>query len=100
MSADALSFFNAIQRGVRLDAGKALPPLLKRWRYTRSSDFGELKLPVGVDRFLTRYGILDSGSDEAERLKGYRDLLLRVSRASGDAPGVAAGWLELFADGH
>lgn len=99
-SGDTTHFIRAIQDAVKEKAGQALRPLLKRWRYTQSADFGDLPLKDGAARFLIRYGALDAGDDSAARTKEYHALLQRVSRASGDAPGVAAAWIDLFADGQ
>ena len=99
-SGSSLAFYQAVQRGIRSEAGKALAPLLKRWRYTQSSDYAELELRPDSFRFLTRYGHLDSGK-EAGALRGdYHALITRIARASGDATGVVAAWLELFAAGE
>jgi DNA repair protein RadC len=80
--------------------GKTLGPLLKRWRYTKSSDFAEIELTAATVRFLTRYGLLDAGSSDAERRTQHRRMLTDISRASGDATGIVAAWLELFAAGE
>jgi len=93
------AFLATLQAGVRAQAGRALAPLLKRWRYTQSSDFAELPLRPGSLRFLIRHGTLDAGKDSAEQLADYHALLTRLSRASGEAPGMVAAWLELFAAG-
>ena len=93
-------FFNAVQRAVRQRGGKALTPALKRWRYTQSSDFSELPLKSGAARFLIRYGSLDAGDDSETQTKEYHNLLQRISRTSGDAPGIVAAWLDLFGDGQ
>lgn len=92
-------FLSAVQAGVREQAGKALAPLVKRWRYTQSSDHAALPLQPGSARFLIRYGALDAGKDPAELLEGYHQFLSQLSRLSGEAPGLAAAWLELFASG-
>ncbi|HYF50868.1 MAG TPA: DNA repair protein RadC [Planctomycetota bacterium] len=93
-------FLKEIQRVLRAEAGKALPPLLKRWRYTQSSDFGELPLKPGTRRFLVRFGMLDGGREAAELTEHFHERLKEFSRISGDAPGIVAAWLELFAEGE
>lgn len=93
-------FYQALQRTLRTEAGKALPPVLKRWRYTQSSDFAEIALKPATARFLIRYGLLDAGQPDPERARVHRALLTEISRASGDAPGIAAAWLDLFAEGQ
>src|SRR5262245_51626464 len=98
--ADALKFYKAVQAGMRTQAGKALPPLVKRWRYTQSSDFAEIELKGGTVRFRTRYGVLDAADEPDARQRKFRDLLTRVARAGGDAPGVVAAWIDLFANGE
>jgi len=92
-------FLEAIQAGARAQAGKALAPLLKRWRYTQSSDAATPPLSSGSGRFLIRYGSLDAGTEDAEQLQAYRALLTELSRASGEPPGLVAAWIELFASG-
>ena len=92
-------FLEAIQAGARAQAGKSLATLLKRWRYTQSSDAAAPSLKPGSARFLIRYGALDAGTESAEQLKTYHALLAEVSRSSGEAPGMVAAWLELFASG-
>ena len=99
-AANVLKFFHAVQRGMRASGGKALPPLIKRWRYTQSSDFAELVLKPPAARFLIRYGLLDAGDEAATRERRYRELLTRVARASGDAPGLVGAWVNLFAAGE
>lgn len=97
---DLLAIFQSIQKIIRVKAGKALPAVLKRWRYTKSSDFSSLPLLPGVLRFLARYGLLDSGAESDVLLQSYHQLLERISRSSGEAPGVVAAWIELFACGE
>jgi DNA repair protein RadC len=94
------AFYESIKRAARAEAGKALAPLLKRWRYTQSSDFAQLELKPGSLRFLTRYGFLDAGRESAELKESYHALLSRIGRSSGDAPGIVAAWVELFAEGE
>jgi DNA repair protein RadC len=93
------TLLEGLQACVRTHAGKGLAPLLKRWRYTQSSDFTELPLRPATARFLIRHGELDAGKESAELLKDYHALLTRLSRAGGDAPGIVAAWMELFAAG-
>jgi len=93
-------FLKEVQRVLRSEAGKALSPLLKRWRYTQSSDFSELPLKPDTRRFLVRYGTLDDGREEADLTVDFHERLNELSRASGDAPGIVAAWLELFAGGE
>jgi DNA repair protein RadC len=100
IKSDLLAFYKAIQVAVRSEAGKALPPLLKRWRYRRSADHATLAIEPGALRFLTRVGLLDAGADNAETSREYQELLTRISRSSGDAGGIVAGWIELFGGGH
>src|SRR4051812_30203228 len=95
-----LTFYKKMQTAVRAEAGKALSPLLKRWRYTQSSDFGALELDVATARFLIRYGTLDAGHTPEKRTDDFRRMLVAVSRATGDAPGVVAAWMKLFASGE
>jgi DNA repair protein RadC len=98
--ADPAKFLKAIQTVLRTEAGKNLPPLIKRWRYTQSSDFAELPLRPETLRFLVRYGNLNTGADDETLSKEYHALLQRVSRVSGDAPGIVAAWIQLFAAGE
>ena len=100
LKSDPLAFYQAVQTAVRANSGKALAPLLKRWRYTRSSDTERLGLPAGSRRFLARVGLLDAGAGDDDQHRNYNALLERIARASGDAPGIAAGWIELFASGE
>jgi len=97
---DPLTFYKAIQTALRARAGKALGPLVKRWRYTQSSDYAHLALQNGSARFLARYGSLDSSRDAAELTADYHALVTSISRSGGDAPGIVAAWLELFASGE
>jgi DNA repair protein RadC len=97
---DPLAFYKAVQGAIRNEAGSALPPLLKRWRYRRSSDVAAPALENNALRFLARVGLLDSGADSAELNREYQELLNRISRAGGDAVGIVAGWIELFGGGH
>ncbi|MCY3024483.1 MAG: DNA repair protein RadC, partial [Planctomycetota bacterium] len=60
---------------------------------------GELAPKADSMRFLVRYGLLDAGRDRPSLLKDYHALLTRLSRASGEAPGIVAAWVELFAAG-
>ena len=99
-AAETLAFYQALQAGLRTAAGKALTPLLKRWRYTQSSEYAALALLPDSFRFLTRYGHLDAGKEAGALLKDYHALLTRIARDAGDAPGVVAAWLELFAAGE
>lgn len=100
MTATPLQFYKSVQSALRAKTGKTLGPLLKRWRYTQSSDYAELSLRPGSLRFLARYGSLDAGKDAQALAHDYHELLVGISRASGDAPGVVAAWLELFASGE
>jgi len=100
IKSDLLSFYKAVQAAVRAEAGAALPPLLKRWRYRRSSDISAPKLEENARRFLTRVGLLDAGMEPAASDREYQELLARISRAGGDAIGIVAGWMELFGGGH
>ena len=97
---DPRAFFEAVQRGVRRMAGKALGEALRRWRNTLSADRTALSLDPAAERFLIRYGLLDAGSDKAQRQGGYVALLEAGARATGDAPGVLAAWLRAFAEGE
>ena len=97
--AGSVGLLEAIQAGARAQAGKAFATLLKRWRYTKSSDVAAPPLKPGSTRFLIRYGALDAGTESAEQLQAYHALLAKVSRASGEAPGLVAAWMELFASG-
>jgi len=97
---NALDFLKAVQCTLRAKAGKALPPVIKRWRYTESSDAVAIELPTGTARFLIRYGLLDAGKEHAAQTHDFHALLQRLSRSSGDAPGVVAAWLRLFSDGE
>lgn len=100
IKSDSLAFYKAVQSGVRTEAGTALPPLLKRWRYRRSSDTAAPAIDANALRFLTRVGLLDAGIETSEYNREYNELLTRISRASGDAVGIVAGWIELFSGGH
>ena len=53
-------FYAGVQKTLRAAMGKALTPLLKRWRYTQSSDFAEIVLKPATARFLIRFGWLDA----------------------------------------
>ncbi|MGD0092198.1 MAG: DNA repair protein RadC [Planctomycetota bacterium] len=94
-----MNFLEALQANVRAQAGKALTPLLKRWRYTQSADDSQPQLLPGSARFLVRYGALDAGQESAEQLRSYHKFLAELSRAGGEAPGLLAAWIELFASG-
>lgn len=98
--ADSLAFFHAVQRGVRAQAGKALPEALRRWRHTRSGEHAHLELKAGAARFLIRYGLLDAGDEEPARQAAYQALLKAGARASGESPGVLGAWLLAFAAGE
>jgi DNA repair protein RadC len=100
LKSDPLAFYQAVQTAVRANSGKALAPLLKRWRYTRSSDTQQQALSLASRRFLARVGLLDSGAPDDNQHQNFNALLERVARASGDAPGIAAGFIELFASGE
>lgn len=100
VSADTLTFYKKMQRGVRAGAGRALTPLLKRLRHKKSSDVAVSMLKPGGQRFLIRYGLLDSARDQTELAADYQALLSRISRLSGDAPDMAAAWVELFSEGE
>jgi DNA repair protein RadC len=98
---EGVKFLNAVQDAIRARVEKrVLSTLLREWRYQHSSDFADMPLKPASARFLIRFGILDAGKDPAASTKEYHDLLLKISRASGDAPGVVAAWLELFAAGQ
>ncbi|HEY3324810.1 MAG TPA: DNA repair protein RadC [Planctomycetota bacterium] len=97
---DLKHFFHALQRSTRARANSALTPLLKRWRYTQSSEYGDLPLKPGTARFLVRCGCMNTSADAAAMRKEYHELLLRISRATGDAPGVVGAWLDLFSEGE
>jgi DNA repair protein RadC len=100
MAARSEEFYVGVQKTLRTSMGKTLSPLLKRWRYTQSSDFAEIALPPATARFLIRFGWLDASDDDAQRLASQHKLLLEISRSSGDAPGIVAAWLDLFAAGE
>ena len=95
-------FIQAVERGVRKEAkGKLhdLQKLLKHWRNTQSFDDVKSLLKPDSLRFLARYGALDAGKDSDALLNDFQDFLTGISRASGSAPGIVAGWIELFAAG-
>ena len=98
-AAGRAGFLEAIQAGARAQAGKGLASLLKRWRYTQSADAAAPPLKSGSARFLIRYGVLDAGKESAEQLRAYHALLTELSRAGGEALGLVAAWIELFASG-
>ena len=97
---DPQAFYKAIQSALRTAAGKNLTPLLKRWRNTRSHDVSPPRISPDTLRFLARLGLLDSGGDEAQVNTAYGELTERISRVSGDAPGIVDGWIALFANGE
>jgi DNA repair protein RadC len=99
-SADTGKLLAAIQSSVRAEAGKHLPPLLKRWRYTQSSDHAAAPLRPETLRFLARYGLLNTGADDARQAADFEALLRRLSRESGEAAGIVASWMRLFAAGE
>ena len=98
-SSDPASFFSAVQRGVRKQAGKALAPELRRWRHTLSSDNHVLELAPHASRFLIRYGVLDAGTSEKRRKRAYVEFVHGLARRTGDAPGMVEAWLNAFAGG-
>jgi DNA repair protein RadC len=100
LKSDPQAFYKAIQTTLRELTGKALPPLLKRWRNTRSLDSAVTALSPDKLRFLARLGMLDSGTEPDDLSKTYAALTERISRSSGDAPGIVDGWLDLFASGE
>lgn len=91
--------YAAVQKTVRAQAGSALTPLLRRWKQTRSDDDRVPELGEGVARLLVRYGALDAGDEPPAQQRRYAQLLAKLSRAGGDAPGLIAAWLEVFALG-
>lgn len=91
--------YAAVQKAVRAHGGSALTPLLRRWKQTRSADDALPELTAGVARFLVRYGTLDAGDDPLAQQRRYAQLLAKLSRSGGDAPGLVAAWLEVFAQG-
>ncbi len=93
-------FYLGVQKTLRAEMGKTLSPLLKRWRYTQSSDFSEIALTPSTARFLIRFGALDASLGESIRMETHRKLLTELSRSSGDAAGIVAAWLDLFAGGE
>jgi len=97
---EPLTFFRAVQRGVRESAGRALAPTLKRWRNTRSRDEIAPLLDPPTLRFLIRYGLLDAGDEPPARRSAFEALLRHGARATGEAPGVLAAWLKAFAEGE
>lgn len=100
MAARSEEFYAGVQKTLRTEMGKALGPLLKRWRYTQSSDFAEIALKNATAQFLIRFGWMDASHDDVVRLDTHRKLLVEISRSSGDAPGIVAAWLDLFAEGE
>ena len=95
------SFYASLQRTVREQTDKrSLSACVRKWRYTQSLDDSQLTLTGDSLRFLVRYGVLDAGKDRSELEQGFRQITMRVSRANGDAPGVVAKWIELFAAGE
>src|SRR5258708_4552903 len=100
LKTDPQALYKAIQSTLRELSGKALPPLLKRWRNTRSLDSAVPVLSPDKLRFLARLGLLDAGNEAAEQSKEYAALTDRISRSSGDAAGIVDGWIELFASGE
>lgn len=99
-SFNTVRFYQAVQKGVRGAAGRSLTPALKRWRNTRSGDAAEPKARATVTRFLVRYGLIDGGWSKEEQDRAYGEILRRLARASGDAAGVIASWLEAFSAGE
>ncbi|HYG78542.1 MAG TPA: DNA repair protein RadC [Planctomycetota bacterium] len=100
MSELDLDFYKSLQSALRTLGGKALPAAVKRWRYMESSDAVSSTMTEGTARFLSRFGILDSGREAAVQLQAYQSLLQRISRSTGEAPGIVSAWLRLFADGQ
>jgi len=94
---DPAGFLNGVQRAVRKRSGKALTPMLKRWRNTRSAEDLPLELQPATARFLLRYGVLDAAMDQPSRQNAFAVLATRMARATGEAPGVIASWLNAFA---
>lgn len=97
---EPVDIYKAVQKGVRAAAGKALTPALKRWRNTRSGEDGPGKMEPGVARFLLRYGMLDASQDGEARERAYAEVVRRMARASGDANGLVAAWMQAFAMGE
>lgn len=91
--------YAAVRKAVRAQGGSALMPLLRRWKQTRSADDALPGLTEGVARFLVRYGTLDAGDDPLAQQRRYAQVLGKLSRSGGDAPGLIAAWLEVFAQG-
>ena len=98
-SADLVEFLFGVRRGLRAAAGTALTPLLKRWRNTRSGSDAAPLLDSGAERFLIRYGWLDAGDAAEDRRGRYQDIVVRMARETGEAPGVIGACLGAFASG-
>lgn len=90
----------AVQETLRRQKPPRLGELVKRWRYRFSLDDAAPKLTPETVRFLARFGVLDAGTDPAVQQKGFVAWLHSASRRTGDAPGVLAAWLQLFAAGE
>ena len=95
------AFYFALQKTLRGETDRRkLARSVKRWRYTQSMDESQLLLKPETLRFLVRYGVLDAGKERDELAAEFRALATRISRASGEAPGVVAAWMELFSAGE
>lgn len=90
----------AVQETLRRNCGRNLGALVKQWRYRFSEDNAASGLPPETARFLIRFGVLDAGSDDAARNKAFNAWLKSASRRTGEAPGIIAAWLQLFAAGE
>jgi DNA repair protein RadC len=97
---NSASTFTQLQKTLRAQCGRGLATAVKRWRYRFSQDRDAPPLSAESARFLIRYGALDAGMEDAARQAAYEKLLSAISRNSGEAPGVAAAWLQLFAAGE
>lgn len=89
----------AVQETLRRHCSRDLNALVKRWRYRFSQDDAVPALPPDTARFLIRFGVLDAAMDGAALQKAFAAWLKSASRRSGDAPGIIAAWLQLFASG-
>jgi len=89
-----------VQETLRRHCGRNLGSVVKRWRYRFSQDDAVPALAPETARFLIRFGVLDAAMDDAARAKSFAAWLKSASRRSGDAPGIIAAWLQLFAAGE
>ena len=96
-------FYAGVQKTLRTELGKALSPgFFEALALHAEFGFRRDRVEAGDGAIFdsVRLDGREPRRRRARRIDVQRKLLLDTSRFSGDAPGIAAAWLDLFAEGE